>query len=303
MIASDQANTGPEILVDDHRFMLRGTDFAPDCVTLAYHFRGAARRPYVSTLVGPSGRNMLECAPADHAHHLGLWWGHGDVNGVDFYLELERDDMEHGRVEHVAFDEIVDDDPWFGFDESLEWRDPDGVALIAERRILLAHYADDRWYTVDLDNTYTACADLKFGDTKEAVMPGIRVAEALTTNGGGAMVSSGGGTGEPECFGKQAGWIDRCGNRRGVWHKEYAEGIAVFDHPSNQHPATWFARDYGPLSPFPGHHFLGGGSMATDESMRLRYRILVHEGDSVEADVAGHYERYVEESAVTEDVD
>ncbi len=299
MIASEQANTGPEVLVDDRRFVLRGTDFAPDCVTLAYNFRGATRRPYVSTLVGPSGRNMLECAPPDHAHHLGLWWGHGDVNGVDFYLELEREDMDHGRIEHVAFDEIVDDDPWFGFDEALEWRDPDGVALIDERRILLAHYADEHWYTVDLDSTYVARTDLTFGDTKESVMPGLRVAEVLTTNGGGTMSSSEGGTGEQECFGKEAGWIDRYGKRRGVWHKAYTEGIAVFAHPSNPHPATWFARDYGPLSPFPGHHFLGGGALAAGESMRLRHRIFVHEGDSAEADVAGQHARYVEESVAS----
>lgn len=297
MIASEQANTGPEVFVDDHRFMLRGTDFAPDCVTLAYHFRGAARRPYVSTLVGPSGRNMLECPPPDHAHHLGLWWGHGDVNGVDFYLELERDDMDHGRVEHVAFDEIVDDDPWFGFDEVLEWRDPDGVVLINERRILLAHLADDRWYTVDLDSTYTAAVDITFGDTKESVMPGLRVAEALTTNGGGRMVNAEGGVAERDCFAKTSQWVDRFGGRRGVWHKEYVEGLAVLDHPANEHPATWFARDYGPLSPFPGHHFVGGGALAEGESLRLRHRILVHEGDTDTADVAGHYARYLEECA------
>lgn len=303
MIASEQANTGPELLVDDHRFLLRGTGATPDCVTLAYQIRGSARRPYVSVLVGPSGRNVLECSPADHAHHLGLWWGHGDVNGVDFYLELEREDADHGRIEHVSFDEIVDDDPWFGFDEALEWRDPDGLVLLTERRILLAHFADDHWYTLDLDSTYTAVADVVFGDTKESVLPGVRVAEVLTTNGGGTMTSSTGGVGEPECFGKAADWVDRCGRRRGIWHKEVVEGLAVFDHPGNPHPATWFARDYGPLSPFPGHHFLGGGALAEGESLRLRHRVLVHEGDTLDARVAEHYARYVEEAAESGAVD
>jgi hypothetical protein len=295
VIAADQGNTDPELLVDDHRFVVRGTDYAADFVTFAYHHRPSARRPYVSTLVGPSGRNVLECPPADHSHHLGIWWGHGDVNGVDFYLENEREDMVHGRIEHVAFDEIVDDAPWFGFDESLEWRDADGEVLLSERRIALLHLADDHWYTLDLDSTYTATIDLTFGDTKESVLPGIRVAEPLLTYAGGTMTSSEGGRGEQACMGEPARWIDRSGPRRGLWHKEYVEGVAVFDHPDNpRHPARWFARDYGPLSPFPGHHFLGGGSLARGDALRFRHRILVHEGDADAADVAGRYAHWLE---------
>ncbi len=296
MIAADQGNVDPELLVDDHRFAVRGIGEAADLVTFAYQYRSGARRPYVSTLIGPSGRNMLECPPADHAHHLGLWWGHGDVNGVDFYLEFEREDMLHGRIEHVAFDEIVDDSPWFGFDESLEWCGPDGDVMVTERRVVLLHLADDNWYTLDLDSTYTATTDLTFGDTKESVVPGVRVAETLVTNGGGVMTNSEGGVGERACMGKPARWVDRSGPRRGVWHRSYVEGLAFFDHPENPyHPATWFARDYGPLSPMPGHHFLGGGSLAAGDSMRFRHRLLVHLGDVDDGDVAGQYAKWIEE--------
>jgi hypothetical protein len=295
MIAADQGNTDAELLVDDHRFVVRGVDHAVDFVTFAYHYRSAARRPYVSTLVGPSGRNVLECPPADHAHHLGLWWGHGDVNGVDFYLEHERDDMRHGRIEHVAFDELVDDAPWFGFDESLEWRGPDGEVMVTERRVALLHLASDEWYTLDLDSTYTAAIDLAFGDTKESVLPGVRVAEQLVTYGGGTMVNSEGGRGEEECMGSRARWVDRTGTRRGLWHKEYVEGVALFDHPDNPfHPATWFARDYGPLSPLPGHHFVGAATLGAGESVRFQHRLLVHAGTTEEADVDGHYRRWLE---------
>jgi hypothetical protein len=295
MIADDQGNKDPELLVDDRRFAVRGVDYAADFVTFAYQYRPAARRPFVSTLVGPSGRNLLECPPADHAHHLGLWWGHGDVNGVDFYLENEREDMEHGRIEHVAFEEIVDDSPWFGFDETLEWRGPDGEVMLTERRVVLLHLADDQWYTLDLDSTYTATVDITFGDTKESVLPGVRVAEQLVTYAGGTMTNSEGMVGENDCMGAPARWIDRSGQRRGLWHKEYVEGLAMFDHPENPyHPAKWFARDYGPLSPMPGHHFLGGGSLAVGASLRFRHRVLVHGGDVHDADVDGHYARWLD---------
>lgn len=295
LVAFEQGNKDPELLVDDHRFLVRGGDYAVDFVTFAYNYRPAARRPYVSVLVGPSGRNMLECPPADHAHHLGIWWGHGDVNGVDFYLENLREDMAHGRIEHVAFDEIVDDAPWFGFDETLEWCGPDGDVLINERRIVLLHLASDTWYTLDVDSTYTAAVDLTFGDTKESVLPGLRAAEPFITYAGGTMTNSEGATGEPDLFGKPARWVDRYGARRGLYHEEYVEGIAMFDHPENpHHPALWFARDYGPLSPLPGHHFIGGATLAANDSLRFRHRILVHQGDTTDAGVEAHYRRWLE---------
>ena len=288
MIAGNQGNMGAELYVDVGRFLVHSTDF----VTLGYEFNGSGRKPFIRTLVGPSGRNMLEAPAADHAHHLGIWWGHGDVNGVDFYLEVPRDDLPAGRIDHVEFTEIVDDAPRFGFTEQLRWNENDEV-YIEEQRSLLADFTHDLHYTLDLESTYTAKRDLVFGDTKESVLPGIRPAERLTVNGGATMVNSHGGVGEADCMGKPAAWLDVATERKGLWWKELTEGIACFDHPGNPHHETiWFARDYGVFSPFEGHHFLGGGSMAEGETLRTRHRIFVHKGDAQAADVAGHYRDY-----------
>jgi hypothetical protein len=297
MTVAEQA-VGRELHVDDHRFCVRGLEGAEDFTFLSYHFRPSERRPYIGVLAGSSGRNVLELTPADHAHHLGVWWSHGAVNGVDFYLELERDDVDHGRVEHVSFDEIVDDNPWFGFDEQLEWRDPDGVVLIREWRIVLAHFAQREWCTVDLDSTYTAAVDVTFGDTFESMLPGVRVAEPLAGWGGGTITTSAGAIGEAGAMGATADWLDCTGARRDFLSTPVVEGLAVMAHPTNPHPAQWWARDYGLVSPFPGHHFLGGGSLAAGDSLRMRHRLLAHTGSADDADVAGHFERWVSESAL-----
>src|SRR5205823_14255299 len=178
-------------------------------------FRGAGREPFIRTLVGPSGRNMLDAPAADHAHHLGIWWGHGDVNGVDFYLELPRDGLPAGRIEHLAFDEVVDDAPRFGFREWLRWTEPGGEILIEEQRSLLVDFTHDLRYTLDLESAYTATRTLVFGDTKESVLPGIRPAAHLSVLGGATMVNSHGGVGEAECMGKAAAWLDVSTTRPG----------------------------------------------------------------------------------------
>jgi Family of unknown function (DUF6807) len=289
MIAGNQGNMGADLYVDDARFVVHSTDF----VSLAYEFRGSGRKPFVRTLVGPSGRNMLDAPAADHAHHLGIWWGHGDVSGVDFYLEMPREDLPAGRIEHAGFDEIVDAAPRFGFTEQLRWVGPDGGVMITEQRSLRVDFTHDLHYAVDLESTYTACRDLVFGDTKESVLPGIRPAAQLSVHAGATMVNSRGGVGEAGCMGKPAAWLDVSATRPGLYWKQVAEGIACFDHPGNpHHETTWFARDYGVVSPFEGHHFLGGGTMAGGETLHTRHRIFVHKGDAESADVAGAYREY-----------
>jgi len=291
MIAEDQGFFGAELLVDEARFLVHHTDF----IALGYYFANASNKPFLATVVGPSGRNMVDAQPSDHAHHRGIWWGHGDVNGVDYYLEVPKRDEDHpiGTIVHLGFDEIVDANPQFGFVEQLEWREPSSAVVIRERRSLSADFGRNDRYTVDLESTYVAVTDLALGDTKESTLPGVRLAERLTVNGGGRMVNSRGGIGEAECFGKPAEWVDHSVTRNGVYWKELTEGIAIFDHPENpHHPAVWFTRDYGPQSPFEGHHFIGAGSMAAGEELRFRHRILVHQGDTETADVAGAYAEY-----------
>ncbi len=42
----------------------------------------------------------------DHPHHYGLWFNHGDVNGIDFWnssVERKKGDPRYGKINHVKF--------------------------------------------------------------------------------------------------------------------------------------------------------------------------------------------------------
>jgi hypothetical protein len=284
---------GLSLVVDDRRFLVQRDNH----IAFLYAYRGYTNKPYIVVLRGPSGRNVLEDSPGDHVHHHGVWWGHGDVNGVDFYLEVPAPGRCLGRIEHDEFIETTDDVPRFGFVEELRWVDDGDQVLLDEERSVFVNFRDQTFYTVDLRSTYTARRDLTFGTTKESVLPGIRMAEALTGVCGGHIRSSTGAHGESRIFGQPAEWFDYWGERKAVYGlADVVEGVAVFDHPSNpNHPNPAFVRAYGPNSPFQGHHFTGETTLASGDSWRYRHRLVVHDGDTDQADVDGKYRTWIEE--------
>ena len=110
------------------------------------------------------------------------------------------------------------------------------------------------------------------------------------------MLNSEGKTGEKEIWGKRADWVDYSGTVAGE-----ALGIAIFDNPGNiKHPTYWHAREYGlfAVNPFGEHDFYndptrdGSVTIQAGESLTLRYRGLIHQGDASEAKIANKYEDY-----------
>ncbi|MFR8358842.1 MAG: DUF6807 family protein [Parabacteroides sp.] len=69
-------------------------------------------------------------------------------------------------------------------------------------------------------------------------------------------------------------------------------------HPSNRwYPSPWFTRDYGFMSPTPMYWSENGKTtdLKKGEKIALRYRVLIHKGDSQEAGIATLFEQYMKE--------
>ncbi len=100
--------------------------------------------------------------------------------------------------------------------------------------------------------------------------------------GGGALINANGEQGEKQTFGRPSPWADYRGARNGE-----TEGLAILCHPANRwSPPPWFTRDYGFFSPTP-MWWLEKGSLelARGETVRLRYRVLVHGGAPAKAEL------------------
>jgi hypothetical protein len=133
------------------------------------------------------------------------------------------------------------------------------------------------------------------GDAKDGGF-GIRIADRLTEQKGtGKMTDADGRTGEKAIWGQRSNWVDYAGEMDGE-----KLGIAIFDHPSNpRHPNRWHARGYGlfAINPFGNHVFDKAApvepmTIEAWQSVRYRWRVVIHPGDAASAGIAGLWEEY-----------
>jgi hypothetical protein len=259
-------------------------------------------KPILWPVVGPTGVEMTRAYPMktvegekhDHPHQRSLWFTHGNVNGIDFWSELEG----HGSIVHRSYLKVA------GGSEAVistvnDWIGPEGDKQCEDERTLTFRVEGDVRsidYDILLKATDKAVA---FGDTKEGSM-GIRIPTVMDvdSNHGGRIVNNQGAA-DKDAWGKPAAWVDYYGPLEGQ-----VVGVAILNHPSSfRYPSTWHVRTYGlfAANPFGLRDFTGSkdvdGSYTIEpgQSIALRYRFLFHKGDAEQANIEQQFKAYAEE--------
>lgn len=224
----------------------------------------------------------------DHPWHRGIWWGHGNVNGVDLWREQGR--TKTGRL-------VVEGVPALA-GQTLSLRaamaSPEGrVFGHADLRFDFRGLARLRIVDAAIAIAADQGAPLVFGDTDDGGFA-FRLAEVFREDRGAQLCNSEGGEGSKQIWGKAARWVDYSALVDGS-----PAGVACFDHPSNlRHPTRWHARPYGLCSanPFAVRGFTGSGdgayTVAAGATLRLRYRVVIHEGRWEREDAEAHYQEF-----------
>jgi hypothetical protein len=263
------------------------------------------RKPFLHPLRSASGKIVTRRWPMeeaqgetkDHPHHRGLWFNHGDVNGIDFWSSdplARRDNGAKIAVKRIRGVKGGKNKGTIAGD--FEWVDKSGNALLSELRTM-TFSGDAANRTIDLDIQLTALKNVKFGDTKEGSF-GLRLAGPLIEGKGGSgkMTNAAGVSGEKQVWGKPSPWVDYAGTLEGE-----RLGIAILDHPSNpRHPTHWHTRAYGLFAAniFGLHDFYndkskdGSLELSAGGKLRFRYRVIIHPGDAQSADVAAEFRKF-----------
>ena len=243
----------------------------------------------------------------DHPHHVGFWFNHGDVNGVDFWNNSETLKPEErarmGSIRQVAIESAKGGSGHGELKVAVDWVMPDGSAAIREQTAFGFGAGAGR-RSIDRDTTLTANARrVVFSDNKEGTL-GLRVTRALeepskeplvftdasgkptavpamdNATANGTYTSSEGVTGAA-VWGTRARWVALSGRVAGE-----DVVLLMLDHPKNPgYPSYWHARGYGLFAANPlGAKVFSNGkeqlnlAIEPGRSVRFQHRLLILSG-------------------------
>lgn len=259
-------------------------------------------RPYLHPLRTLGGDLVSLYRPHDHVWHKGVAWSLPNVRAADGatqnfwggttylrgreYVQLPN----NGRVRHRAFDEVSLEAGEAGgpgravVAHRLDWVTQDGETWLQEARGLAvtAHPELGAWSLVFSTRLVNAAAvPLLLGSPTTEGRPNAgygglfwRGPRSFT----GGQVLAPGLAGGDELMGGRHPWLGFTGRHDGHGR---SSTLVFVDAPGNPgHPVQWFVRSTPFACVCPAPFFSAETSLAPGASLRLRYAVLVADGDA-----------------------
>ena len=252
----------------------------------SYIFSSDEKYPFFYPVNGPlSGGSVTSMRNGEYPHHSSLFFGCDQVNGGNYWQE----GLERGRIISVNAEILKEGGDTVIISDECIWSRPGAMSPIKDNRKITITTPSMTVRQIDFEISMEMLMDVHIAKTNHSLFS-VRMAADLSVKNGGTMINAEGVRGEKDTFGKPSPWIDYSG-KRGV----FTEGLTVLQHPSNPgYPSPWFTRDYGFISPTPMYWPENGVEtlFKKGETLRLRYRVLVHGGNAEEAkigELSGNY--------------
>ncbi len=254
----------------------------------SYIFSESEKYPFFFPVNGPSNASVTSIRNANYPHHSSLFFGCDKVNGGNYWQE----GLDRGQIVSLREDILEADGEKAVVENECIWKRPGAEAPIKDIRRITVSAPSKELFIIDFEITMEMLQNITIDKTNHSLFS-ARIDPDLAVINGGTMLNSEGEMSEKNTFGKASAWIDCYGKRMGQ-----NEGLAILQHPSNKwFPAPWFTRDYGFISPTPMYWPENdtSTSLKKGEKIQLKYRVLVHSGDSMQADIVGQFEIYKSE--------
>lgn len=258
-----------------------------DQVVWRFNHGPGEAKPSFHPVALPDGPNLTWYRPADHRWHRALWFSWKYIDGVNYWEEDARTGASAGRTEQKPPAIHLTDDHSARITQELAYRPAGGEPVLQERRVIEVSMpvAEMRGqYFMDWDLTFTALQDLVLDRTPLPNEPGgevfggyaglsVRFIQELAERE--ALTTEEQATWTQDRYRGKASGLDYTGRIDGQ-----EMGIAILDHPDNLNaPSPWYAINGAVMHYFsPAVICYGPHQMKTGETLRLRYRVIVHPG-------------------------
>jgi len=261
---------------------------------LRYRYENVPFKPYVDRFFSPGGVNVLRDAPADHLHHHALMFAVA-VDGVNFWEERQAS----GRQVHQSFSDVrvggeSDNVPRAVLTQHIDWINAQSSELILkERRTIEVCELKDAEVTILI---WQSILEVPPGKSSVTLTGshyfglGMRFVKSMDTSGWFSNVD-----------GKTSDVVrgdERLVQSKWCGYTASANGqpvtIAMFDHPQNRRPVTWFTmtKPFAYLSATLSLHkeLL---KLTSDTPLVLRYGVALWDGQVKEDQIERLYKQWV----------
>lgn len=244
-------------------------------------------KPCFHPVALPDGPNLTWYRPDDHRWHRALWFSWKFINGVNYWEEDRTTGASAGLTEQGSPRIRLADDHSARITQELTYRPADGEPVMTERRVIevSAPVPEMRGqFHLDWDMTFRAVQDCVLDRTPLPHEPGgqvfggyaglsMRFVRELEDRQ--AVTTEETATWTQDRYRAKASGLDYSGQIGGQ-----EMGIAILDHPENLNaPSPWYAINGEPMHYFsPAVICYGPHRMKAGETLRLRYRVLIHPG-------------------------
>ncbi len=254
------------------------------------------RAQYIHPLYHLDGQIITEDFPEDHLHHRGIFWAWhqimiGDSSiGDGWECKDIMWDIQAIEIDSTLLPETLSTTIttlW----KSNKWTDEkqQPIPFVKEHTILDVYPKKEHMRVLDINIVITPLVDqVQLGGSEDekgygGFSPRFILPEDLTFTGQYAEV-------EPQNLQLDGGnWMDISGSM-GMNHRLC--GVTILAHPSNPTPNNkWILRRSGSMqnAVFPGRHL---HTIPKGQSLTLRYRLLIHEGDARSLNIEKLFNEY-----------
>lgn len=268
-----------------------------------FNYGPAVDLPHLYPLLSPGGLPLTVQKTEPYPHHRSVWFadtvqldGHRTAsfyNALTSQIDPANPAASYrDRVRLVSFRTVARRVDETVFRVRLVWEMDLKTPVLDEERTMRLRALGDGEYLLDTTFVVTArYGDVRFlSDAAHYAWPYVRMHPRYSVDSGGRMTNSEGGVNQAGTHDREARWVDYSAAPEGSW-----EGLALFSHPSNEHPHRWLTRDYGTFGPrrSAARHGMPF-TLKRGQRMTQRVAILVHRGDVEGGRVAERYKAYAE---------
>ena len=267
---------------------------AGDRTVLEYQQTPNPYKVYIRSLTTPSGLQILRDSPHDHVHHHAMMYAIG-ADGVDFWAEnpADKPGKQVPRKTETAIDNSPRGDRRAVINQSISWVDAAERTILEEKRSIVVHQgAVDGATLLTWDSRFSPADGKPTAELWGRHYFGLGVRFVTSMDNVGSFVNSSGQQGESVRGTEQLVRATWCAYTAPVDGKPVT--MAMFDHPDNARPATWFTMTKSfayvaatlnlPNEPM---------TLAADAPLHLRYGVAVWDGEVSSEVIQQAYQQWI----------